>query len=232
MKKNHKIKEEDIKKIPFELLTYIPLEEELSDTLGKVTNDYQNRSEALEILYKERINRLYAGEELMPGVVKMIKVYVAVKRKVEIGDKFSGRHGNKLVISKILPEEDMPYLADGRPVDMVLNPLGVPSRMNIGQILETHLGWAAISLGQQIQKYIDRFQEAGARKELKRIYLNDEKISKEIDQSDKKSIQQLVKKAGQGVHMATPVFDGAKEEEVKKVLKHAGLPETGSDGFI
>ena len=227
LKKNHKIKEEDIKNIPFELLAYIPLDEELADTLGKVTNDYQNRSEALETLYKERINRLYAGEELMPGVVKMIKVYVAVKRKVEIGDKFSGRHGNKLVISKILPEEDMPYLADGRPVDMVLNPLGVPSRMNIGQILETHLGWAAISLGQQIQKYIDHFKESVARKELKRIYLHDKKITKEIDQSDTKSIQRLVEKAGKGVHMATPVFDGAKEEEVKNVLKHAGLPETG-----
>ena len=227
LKKNHKIQEEDLKKIPFELLAYIPLEEELSETLGKVANDYQNRSEALETLYKERINRLYAGEELMPGVIKMIKVYVAVKRKVEIGDKFSGRHGNKLVISKILPEEDMPYLADGRPVDMVLNPLGVPSRMNIGQVLETHLGWAAISLGQQIQKYIDHFKEKEARKELKRIYLNDKKITQEIDQSDTKSIQQLVEKASNGVHMATPVFDGAKEEEVKEVLKHAGLPETG-----
>ena len=170
LKKNHIITEEDVKKIPFELLLYIPLKkEELSKELTSIIDEYQNRFEIIDTLYKERINRLYAGDELLPGVVKMIKIYVAVKRKVEVGDKFAGRHGNKGVISKILPEEDMPYLADGRPVDMVLNPLGVPSRMNIGQILETHLGWAALSLGRQIQKYIDNFQEEEARIALKQI---------------------------------------------------------------
>ena len=226
--KNHKITEEDIKKIPFGLLAYIPLEKEnLAEELSKVMDECQNKLEALETLYKERINRLYAGEELMPGVIKMIKVYVAVKRKVEVGDKFSGRHGNKGVISKILPEEDMPYLANGRPVDMVLNPLGVPSRMNIGQVLETHLGWAALNLGQQIQKYIDDFKEKQARETLKKIYLDDEKISEKIDQADEDSIKRLIKKASRGVHVATPVFDGAKEEEVKDILRHADLSETG-----
>ena len=226
--KNHKITEEDIKKIPFELLAYTPLEKEsLAEELSKVMDEYQNKLEALETLYKERINRLYAGEELMPGVIKMIKIYVAVKRKVEVGDKFSGRHGNKGVISKILPEEDMPYLADGRPVGMVLNPLGVPSRMNIGQVLEIHLGWAALNLGQQIQKYIDDFKEKSARETLKKIYLNDQKISEKIEQVDEDSIKRLVEKARHGVHVATPVFDGAKEEEVKNILKHAELPETG-----
>ena len=227
LKKNHKITEQDINNIPFDLLPYIPLEDQLSEELTQVTDDYNNRMEALETLYKERVNRLDAGEELMPGVVKMIKVYIAVKRKTEVGDKFSGRHGNKGVISKILPEEDMPYLADGRPIDMVLNPLGVPSRMNIGQILETHLGWAALSLSQQIEKYMEDFKEDKAREDLKKIYLQDKSISKQIDQADSKSIKKLVEKASQGVHLATPVFDGAKEEEVKKVLKHAGLPETG-----
>ena len=228
LEKNHAITEEDIKKIPFELLTYIPLQKEsLMEELAKVTDEYQNKMEALDTLYKERINRLYAGEELMPGVVKMIKVYVAVKRKVEVGDKFSGRHGNKGVISKILPEEDMPYLANGRPVDMVLNPLGVPSRMNIGQILETHLGWAALNLGQQIQKYIDDFKENEARETLKKIYLNDKQISEKIDRSDDDSVKRLVEKASRGIHVATPVFDGAKEEEVKNILKHAELGETG-----
>ena len=227
LKKGHKITEEDINNIPFDLLPYIPLADDLSEELTQITDDYQNRMEALETLYKERINRLYAGEELMPGVVKMIKVYIAVKRKAEVGDKFSGRHGNKGVISKILPEEDMPYLADGRPVDMVLNPLGVPSRMNIGQILETHLGWAALSLSQQIEKYIEDFKEEKAREDLKKIYLKDEAISKQIDQVDSKSIKKLVEKTSHGVHLATPVFDGASEKEVKNVLKHAGLPESG-----
>ena len=153
-------------------------------------------------------------------------MYVAVKRKVEVGDKFAGRHGNKGVISKILPEEDMPYLADGRPVDMVLNPLGVPSRMNIGQILETHLGWAAASLGHQIQKHIDHFKEEQAKKTLKNIYLKDEKIGQVIDTADTESLKNLMHKAKQGVHVATPVFDGATEE-VQKALKYAQLPETG-----
>ena len=228
LQKNHKITEEDIKKIPFELLPYIPLKkEEISKELTGIVDEYQHRSDALDTLYKERINRLYAGDELLPGVVKMIKVYVAVKRKVEVGDKFAGRHGNKGVISKILPEEDMPYLADGRPVDMVLNPLGVPSRMNIGQILETHLGWAAVSLGQQIQKYIDNFKEEEAKKALKQVYMWDEQIEKIIDSADTDSIKRLVAKANNGIHVATPVFDGAREEEVKNVLKHAQLPETG-----
>ena len=228
LKKNHKITEKDIQNIPFDLLAYIPLaEDSMSESLAKITDDYHNRLDALEAIYKERINRLSSGEELMPGVVKMIKVYIAVKRKAEVGDKFSGRHGNKGVISKILPEEDMPYLADGRPVDMVLNPLGVPSRMNIGQILETHLGWAALSLGQQIQKHVDDFKEDLARRELKEIYLEDKKLIEQIDKADEKSIKQLVEKASHGIHLATPVFDGASEEDVKNVLRHAQLPESG-----
>ncbi len=228
LEKNHKITDEDIKKIPFDLLPYIPLKkEELSTELTNIIDEHQNSVEALDTLYKERINRLYAGDELLPGVVKMIKVYVAVKRKAEVGDKFAGRHGNKGVISKILPEEDMPCLADGRPVDMVLNPLGVPSRMNIGQILETHLGWAAVSLGQQIQKYADQFKEAEARKALKRAYLNDDQIGKAIDSADEESVKRLAQKASRGIHLSTPVFDGAREEDVKNVLQHAQLPETG-----
>ena len=226
--KNHTITEEDIKKIPYELLAYIPLKKDsLAEELSKIMDEYQSRLEALETIYKERINRLYEGEDLMPGVIKMIKVYVAVKRKVEVGDKFSGRHGNKGVISKILPVEDMPYLADGRPVDMVLNPLGVPSRMNIGQILETHLGWAALNLGRQIQKHIDNFKEKSAREELKKIYLNNKSISETIDQLDEDSIKRLTEKVSSGIHLATPVFDGAKEDEVKDILKQAELPETG-----
>ena len=228
LKKNHVITEEDITRIPFDLLPYIPLKKEnLSKKLTGLMDECQRRLDELETLYAERINRLYAGDELLPGVVKMIKVYVAVKRKVEVGDKFAGRHGNKGVISKILPEEDMPYLADGRPVDMVLNPLGVPSRMNIGQILEVHLGWAALNLGQQIQKYIDNFKEEEAKRALKKAYLGEERLVRLIDSADQNSVKKLLEKASKGVHFATPVFDGAKEQDVKQVLKQADLPETG-----
>ena len=162
----------------------------------------------------------------MPGVIKMIKVYVAVKRKVQVGDKFAGRHGNKLVASKTLPEEDMPYLAEGTPVDMVLNPLGVPSRMNIGQILEVHLGWAAHSLGRQLQKHIDHFQEKTVREELKRVY-QDPGISKVVEQADSKSLKKMLVESSDGIHVATPVFDGATEDDVKEFLNSAQLPETG-----
>ena len=228
LQKNQDISAEDIKKIPFGLLPYIPLQEEsLSKQIVSLIDEGQNQIDALEALYNERIKRLSAGDELLPGVVQMIKVYVAVKRKVEVGDKFAGRHGNKGVVSKILPEEDMPYMADGRPLDMVLNPLGVPSRMNIGQILETHLGWAALSLGWQIQQHIDRFKENQAKKALKKVYLEDREISRQIESADTTSVKRLVEKSVKGIHLATPVFDGASEEDVKQTLRRAGLPETG-----
>ena len=228
LKKGGKITEDDIQNIPFELLSYIPLKKEApAKALEELMEEYHNRAEALETIYTERINRLSAGDELLPGVVKMIKVYVAVKRKVEVGDKFAGRHGNKGVISKILPEEDMPYTADGRPVDMVLNPLGVPPRMNIGQILETHLGWAALSLGRQIQQKIERFEEAEARRILKKAYLEDKGIPQIVSSASEDSLKRLLREARRGVHVATPVFDGISEKEIKKILKSVSLPENG-----
>jgi DNA-directed RNA polymerase subunit beta len=132
------------------------------------------------MVFNEKIDRLRKGDELPPGVIKMVKVYVAIKRKLQVGDKFAGRHGNKGVVSKVLPVEDMPYLADGTPVDMVLNPLGVPSRMNIGQILEVHLGWAAHNLGKQIGSMLDSFKADEARQKLKSIF-DDKEISKKVD---------------------------------------------------
>ena len=226
--KGQKVTESGLKKIPFELLAYIPLvEESASKKVTEIIDGARSRIDELETVFQDRSERLSAGDELLPGVVKMIKVYVAVKHKAQIGDKFAGRHGNKGVISKILPEEDMPYMADGTPVDMVLNPLGVPSRMNIGQILETHLGWAAYSLGRQLQKYIENFQEEETRKALKKAYGNDEEISQAIEAADALSLKQLVKKAGGGIHVATPVFDGAKEADVKSFLKQANIPATG-----
>ena len=146
---------------------------------------------------------------------------------MQVGDKFAGRHGNKGVISKILPTEDMPYLADGTPVDMVLNPLGVPSRMNIGQILETHLGWAAYSLGVQLKKYLDCFNEESAKKDLKNIFSEDEKLVKQLEVLKESEMKDVVSYLSGGIHVATPVFDGAKEDEVKKLLTKAKLPVSG-----
>jgi DNA-directed RNA polymerase subunit beta len=159
----------------------------------------------------------------------MVKVYIAIKRKLQVGDKFAGRHGNKGVVSKVLPEEDMPYSADGSPVDMVLNPLGVPSRMNIGQILEVHLGWAARSLGMQVQEALNTWNAEQAklmRGKLKEIYENDD-IHKVIDQADEDSLKRMVEDVREGIHVATPVFDGAHEDEIKGLLKMATLPERG-----
>ena len=167
LKEGHTLSADDVDKIPFELLGYISLEnEKVGEQVARLVESAKNQLSTVEMIFKDKVARLSKGDEMPPGVIKMVKVYVAVKRKLQVGDKLAGRHGNKGVVSHILPEESMPYLMDGIPVDMVLNPLGVPSRMNIGQILETHLGWAAHSLGAQLQEYIDKFQEEHARRAL------------------------------------------------------------------
>src|SRR5271156_704722 len=183
--------------------------------------------EAVQGHYGAKLERLKAGDELAPGVIKMIKVFVAIKRRLQVGDKMAGRHGNKGVLSRIMPEEDMPSLADGTPVDIVLNPLGVPSRMNVGQILETHLGWAARELGHKIEEDLrNGVSAAQLKKRLKDIY--PEKESHEfIDELAEPDIYKLAAKALTGVHVASPVFDGAREEEIFQLLKRADLPETG-----
>ena len=181
----------------------------------------------IETIYREKIAKLTKGDELPPGVIKMVKVYVAIKRKLQVGDKMAGRHGNKGVISRILPTEDLPYLEDGTPVDLVLNPLGVPSRMNVGQILETHLGWAARELGQQIDRYLQTAYDSDVlRKQLKKIYENKE-ADRFIDSLGEEDVTRFADKVRRGVHMSTPVFDGALEVEVKDTLRKAGLPTTG-----
>ena len=228
LKKGQKIKEEDLDKIPFELLGNIPLvNDAVSDQLNQVTDSARRELDAIELIYKDKVDCLSKGDDMPPGVVKMIKVYVAVKRKLQVGDKFAGRHGNKGVISKILPIEDMPYLADGTAVDMVLNPLGVPSRMNIGQVLETHLGWAAYNLGIQLQKYLDRFHAENAKKDLKNIFSEDKRIVQQLDELKEPEVKEVVSYLSRGVYVATPVFDGAKEDEVKNLLKKAKLPVSG-----
>jgi DNA-directed RNA polymerase subunit beta len=157
----------------------------------------------------------------------MVKVYVAIKRKLSVGDKMAGRHGNKGVISRILPEEDMPYRANGKPVDIVLNPLGVPSRMNIGQVLETHLGWAAHGLGDQVNELIEEHSGVDVlRQKLKDTY-DDEGISRVLDGAGDEAIRSIAHNVKRGIHVASAVFDGAKEEEIKGELDRAGYPTTG-----
>jgi len=185
--------------------------------------------------FEDRVEKLERGDELPPGVLKMVKVFVAVKRKLQPGDKMAGRHGNKGVISRILPNEDMPFLEDGTPVDIVLNPLGVPSRMNVGQIFETHLGWAARGLGQQIQEMLDGMHERGKeiagkdvkamRAKLKDIY--GAHYTKELDARDDDGIMDLASNLVGGIPMGTPVFDGAREADVSDMLRMAGLDESG-----
>ncbi len=181
----------------------------------------------IETIYREKIAKLTKDDELPPGVIKMVKVYVAIKRKLQVGDKMAGRHGNKGVISRILPIADLPYLENGQPVDIVLNPLGVPSRMNVGQILEVHLGWAAHELGQQIDRYMQtNFSPDVLRAQLKKIYETRE-AQRFIDSLGDEDVIAFADKLRRGVHMSTPVFDGADETEVKSTLQKAGLPESG-----
>ncbi|PKP71296.1 MAG: DNA-directed RNA polymerase subunit beta, partial [Alphaproteobacteria bacterium HGW-Alphaproteobacteria-5] len=188
---------------------------------------YDESKERLEARFADKVDKLQRGDELPPGVMKMVKVFVAVKRKLQTGDKMAGRHGNKGVISRIVPMEDMPYLDDGKPVDIVLNPLGVPSRMNVGQILETHLGWACAGLGKRIQTALDAYHRENELTELKdlvkSIYGDDQTVAS-LDE------EQLVEMAGNltnGVPIATPVFDGAREPEVVEMLELAGLDHSG-----
>ena len=199
----------------------------VSDGIERLVRDLREEIQTIRALFQEKINKLKKGDELPPGVIKMVKVYVAIKRKLQVGDKMAGRHGNKGVISRILPEEDMPYLIDGTPVEMVLNPLGVPSRMNIGQILETHLGWAARGLGKRINRLMDEKYSTDALKaELKKYYTSEAHIAT-IDEMNDEDVRRAIVKIKNGVHVATPVFDGAPESEIRDALGLADMNETG-----
>ncbi len=205
----------------------IPADDKSEREVNEITGNLSEQIDLIKLVFDDRINRLKRGDELPPGVIKMVKVYIAMKRKVSVGDKMAGRHGNKGVISRILPEEDMPYLGDGTPVDIVLNPLGVPSRMNIGQILETHLGWAARSLGSAVQEMVDKNYSVNAlRDKIKKIYGSLE-FSKFVNGLSNEEAVELAGRIGTGLYMASPVFDGATENDVKEALEAAGLPRTG-----
>jgi len=199
----------------------------LETRVKKIIENFNEQRELIKLQFGEKISRLKKGDELPPGVIKMVKVYVAIKRKLSVGDKMAGRHGNKGVVSRVLPEEDLPYLEDGTPVDIVLNPLGVPSRMNVGQILETHLGWAARGIGKVLQKMLDQKQHADAlRRELKKSYDTPDLVEK-LDKLSDEDLVKLTERLSTGVHIGTPVFDGAREEDIHALLKQANLPQTG-----
>jgi DNA-directed RNA polymerase subunit beta len=202
-------------------------EEELNLQIETIAEQIAQQREEMNKRLEEKKRKIAMGDDLPPGVLKMVKVYLAVKRRIQPGDKMAGRHGNKGVISQIVPVEDMPYLADGTPVDIVLNPLGVPSRMNVGQVLETHLGWAARGLGLKIGRMLEtKAKVEEIRQFLHQVY-NTSGRTENLDELNDAEIIELAMNLRRGVPMATPVFDGAKESEIKAMLRLAGLPESG-----
>ena len=205
------------------------------DSVSYLTKNFDTNLKSLEERFQNKVEKLQRGDELPPGVMKMVKIFVAVKRKLQPGDKMAGRHGNKGVISKIVPVEDMPYLEDGTHVDILLNPLGVPSRMNVGQILETHLGWACANLGKKICKLINEYQKHNQKKELseKLQMLYGEDLSKKLlDDTNSRELDDFKSEISNGISISTPVFDGAKENDIVDFLNEADLDKTGQVKMI
>ena len=195
--------------------------------LEAMRRQYDGAKKALESRFLDKVEKLQRGDELPPGVMKMVKVFVAVKRKIQPGDKMAGRHGNKGVVSKIVAQEDMPFLADGQPVDIVLNPLGVPSRMNVGQILETHLGWACAGLGKQVGDTVNAYLRDKNTKPLRDKLIEIYDAKTEIMELDDEAVVELGENLRRGVPVATPVFDGAREKDIVEMLERAGLDRSG-----
>ena len=203
-------------------------DEKLNENLNKLKNQFDNANEDIKLRFEDKVIKIKQGDDLLPTVMKVVKVFVAVKRRLMPGDKMAGRHGNKGVVSRIVPIQDMPYMENGKPVDIVLNPLGVPSRMNVGQILETHLGWACSELGDQIKTMLKNFEDQieNIKSKLKDIYGSkyyDDVISK----LNKKEILELVENISNGLPIATPVFDGASTDDINKMLDLSNLPNSG-----
>tara|TARA_Y100000591_G_scaffold332315_1_gene369178 strand:- start:4834 stop:8967 length:4134 start_codon:yes stop_codon:yes gene_type:complete len=229
IKKGTKINSENIEKVErADWWNFVLSSDKKMKEIEAMKAQYDQSKEAIENRFIDKVEKLQRGDDMLPGVMKMIKVFVAVKRKLQPGDKMAGRHGNKGVVSRIMPQEDMPYLEDGTPVDVVLNPLGVPSRMNVGQILETHLGWACRGLGKLIGDSIDLIQDKdkdakNLRKTLNDIYGKNETI----DALKKDDLVELAVNLSKGVPIATPVFDGAREHDIDDLLEKAGLDKSG-----
>lgn len=234
--KNGKVLFEEGDKLNFDLLKHLSFGEirrlnytnrnKHESDVDLLFERYDKQVKEIKERYSSMIKRVQKGDDLPPGVVKMVKVYVATKRKLAVGDKMAGRHGNKGVVSRILPEEDMPFFEDGTTVDIVLNPLGVPSRMNVGQVLEVHLGYAAKKLGSQIQALVEKKELQSLREKLQKIY-----SKKEYDiltqALSEKELLDLARKMEDGIHMTTPIFDGADEAQIRNLLVEAGCEESG-----
>ncbi|MEC8074479.1 MAG: DNA-directed RNA polymerase subunit beta [Pseudomonadota bacterium] len=202
--------------------------QEINTDLEKLKNQFENASEDIKMRFEDKVTKIQQGDDLLPTVMKVVKVFVAVKRRLMPGDKMAGRHGNKGVVSKIVPVEDMPYMENGKPVDIVLNPLGVPSRMNVGQILETHLGWSCSELGDQIKNYLKNFdKEIDKLKEKLRDIYGNSYYEQVISKLSTKEIAELVQNLSNGIPIATPVFDGASTKDINNMLNLANLPGTG-----
>ena len=202
-----------------------------TEALNQLKDQFNEASQDIKERFEDKVLKIRQGDDLLPSVMKMVKVFVAIKRRLRPGDKMSGRHGNKGVVSKIVPIEDMPYMENGQPVDIVLNPLGVPSRMNVGQILETHLGWACKEFGENMKKLIEENQKKVEKTEkisnfLKTVY-GKEIFEESLDKLNKIEFKDLCNNLENGIPIATPVFDGAKEADVTNMLKLANLPESG-----
>ena len=224
--KGDKITEENYKNISFDLFEHLPLNQKLEEKITKTISEAKEQIDVVKLVFQEKIGKLKKGDELPPGVIKVVKVYVCMKRRLAVGDKMAGRHGNKGVVSRILPEEDMPYLEDGAPVDVVLNPLGVPSRMNVGQILETHLGAAASELGRQIGQFVDNFEAQELKKLIKKVYTS-KAVDEFIEKASNVELRKIASYLSRGVPVASPVFNGANEKEIFEALNMATLPSTG-----
>ncbi|EFI33020.1 DNA-directed RNA polymerase, beta subunit [Desulfonatronospira thiodismutans ASO3-1] len=224
---NSTLQREDLDRIPLKKLAGSFASKEVNEAIEHLIKLYEEQLKFIQNVYSQKRDKVVEGDDLPPGVTKMVKVYVAVKRKLNVGDKMAGRHGNKGVVSCILPEEDMPFFDDGTPIDIVLSPLGVPSRMNIGQIMETHLGWAARELGRQLGRMLEQGVDVGVlRKEVDDIF-NSPEISRLAAEMDDESFVRAVRELEPGILTKTPVFDGAKEEEIWPWLKKAGLSDDG-----
>jgi DNA-directed RNA polymerase subunit beta len=199
----------------------------VNEQIDEIEEMTSRQIDVLKKIVNEKKEKLTKGDELPPGVIKLVKVYIAMKRKLSVGDKMAGRHGNKGVIARILPEEDMPYLEDGTPVEIVLNPLGVPSRMNVGQILETHLGWAGHELGKKITELLKQNTRSEAiRRDLKALF-KDTVLADTIADMSEDELEAVAPTLTKGVFMGSAVFDGARESEIKALLERAGLPTSG-----
>lgn len=230
--KNATVTEEVLAAVPSSQWRKIVVkDEEVMAHIEEFLAAYDARVERVQKHFENKVEKVQRGDDLLPGVLKMVKVFIATKRKIQTGDKIAGRHGNKGTISRVLPLQDMPYMEDGTPVDIVLNPLGVPSRMNVGQILETHLGWAASELGKQLNEMCEQYKrgektidELNAK--LKAIY-GDKQYKNDIEPMNEAEKLEMISNLKKGVPMATPVFDGAHEEDINQMLDLAGLPTSG-----